>query len=58
MYELWGRVVTSDRNHGNDIKFLLILIIVIAVITAALFATKDSEIRDLQRRVGQLEVRQ
>jgi hypothetical protein len=45
----------SEQEHGRDIRFLLVLIFTVVVLVTVLFAVKDTKIRDLQRRVGQLE---
>jgi hypothetical protein len=48
----------SEREYGGDIRFLLVLLFMIAIVTGVLFSIKDSEIRDLQRRVAVLEGKQ
>jgi hypothetical protein len=45
----------SEREHGRDVRFLLCLIFTVVALVTVLFAVKDTKIRDLQRRVGQLE---
>jgi hypothetical protein len=45
----------SEREYGGDIRFLLCLIFLVVGLVTVLFAVKDTQIRDLQRRVAVLE---